>query len=218
LASELPPLPGADQDFTCAQLEWRDLQSGSQETVAGAVERAQRLVRGFGDRRMVFYGHCLGAIVAYELAVRLAREGLAGPEHLITAGAVGPHLYVAPDAHRLPTPKLRELLRVLKFPHCERLEGDATFQAERLAMLRRDFGAMASYEHQPSEPLDIPITAVSLRHDLWSYPLRTGSWQAHTKLRCDVVERPGDHFVPLREPAVLSEILRSLGARSVAAE
>jgi surfactin synthase thioesterase subunit len=115
--------------------------------------------------RTLFYGHCLGAIVAYEVALRLEREGRQAPDHLLVAGVVGPHLYVAPDAHKLPVEKLLELLGVLKYPLARRLRDDPGFRDERLGTIRADLEAMASYQYRPAAPLSLPITVISLWHD-----------------------------------------------------
>lgn len=216
-ASEFTVPPTAEREYRV--IEWRSpRERGTTRTVAAAVGSALLAGSDQLDVPFAFYGHCLGAIVAYELALRLQREGLPVPTHLVTAGAVGPHLYIAPDAHRLPVPKLFELLRVLKHPAVSRLESDSAFRLERLPLLRADFEAMASYEYVDGEPLGAPITAVSLRHDLWSYPLRTDTWRHHTACECHVVERAGDHYLPLREPDLIDDLLRASASGSVAAE
>ncbi|MFZ5894797.1 MAG: SDR family NAD(P)-dependent oxidoreductase [Myxococcota bacterium] len=200
-------------------IEWRSTQGGpAARTVAEGVEHAFAMLKSHLDTAFAFYGHCLGAIVAYELALRLQREGLPTPEHLITAGAVGPHLYVAPDAHRLPDAKLLELLRVLKHPVSGRLDVDSEFRTERLPLIRSDFEAMAAYHYSGGQLLDTPVSAISLRHDLWSYPLRTDSWRQHTAQRCEIVEHAGDHYLTLRQPELVDELLRASASRSVAAE
>jgi len=165
----------------------------------------------------IFHGQCVGAIVAYELALRLQREGLRVPEHLLVAGVVGPHMYVAPNAHKLPTDKLLELMRVVKYPFAARLENDPDFLRERIGMLRADLEAMASYQYQETELLRAPITAVSLRHDLWSYPLRTDTWKHHTEGGCEVVTWDGDHYYTLTGIERIHELVQSLTARAVAA-
>ena len=78
---------------------------------------------------------------------------------------------------------------------------------------------MAAYQYQPAEPLDAPITAVSLRHDLWSYPLRTDTWGLHTRARCEVVEWEGDHYFAMRHPERIHELLKrfAVGAAGDAA-
>jgi surfactin synthase thioesterase subunit len=125
---------------------------------------------------------------------------------------------VAPDAHKLPTEKLLELLSVLKYPLAERLKRDPGFQAARLAMIRADLEAMSAYQYQEGEPLDAPITAISMRHDLWSYPLRTESWRHHTKQRAEVVHWPGDHYYNMRHPEKIHELVCELARSSIAAE
>jgi surfactin synthase thioesterase subunit/acyl carrier protein len=213
------PLPAATSDFSYEAIEWRGkMPLGSVRSVAEMVSIAHEAVQGRLDGSAVLYGHCLGAIVAYELALRLQREERSVPAHLIVAGVVGPHLYVAPDAHKLPTEKLLELLSVLKYPFAERLKRDPAFQQARLGMIRADLEAMSAYQYQEGEPLDAPITAVSMRHDLWSYPLRTESWRHHTKQRAEVVHWPGDHYYNMRHPEKIHELVRELARSSVAAE
>src|SRR5262249_21636416 len=155
--------------------EWRGGAAGPPpRSLEEMVQHAyHEVLKAPAGESTIFYGHCLGAIVAYELALRLEREGRRAPEHLLVAGVVGPHLYVAPDAHKLPTEKLLELLGVLKYPFAQRLRDDPSFRGERLGTIRADLEAMASYQYRQAAPLGAPITAISLRHDLWSYPLRT---------------------------------------------
>ena len=213
------PLPGDTSDLRYEAVEWRGKGPlGSVRSVGEMVSIAHDAVQGRLDGSVVFYGHCLGAIVAYELSLRLEGEERSAPDHLIVAGVVGPHLYVAPDAHKLPTEKLLELLSVLKYPFAERLKRDPAFRQARLAMVRADLEAMSAYQYHPSEPLAAPITAVSMRHDLWSYPLRTESWRHHTKQRAEVVHWPGDHYYNMRHPEKIHELMRELTQSSVAAE
>jgi surfactin synthase thioesterase subunit len=75
-------------------------------------------------------------------------------------------------------------------------------------MIRADLEAMAGYQYRRSEPLHVPMTAVSLRHDLWSYPLRTDTWKAHTSAGCEVLEWEGDHYFPMRHPERILYVLK----------
>jgi hypothetical protein len=53
---------------------------------------------------------------------------------------------------------------------------------------------------------------------LWSYPLRTDTWTLHTRARCDVVEWEGDHYVAMRHPERIHELLMrsAVGSRDSA--
>jgi len=218
-AEEFPLPKSADPDLVYRAVEWRGKGPlGSVRSVQQAVDLAYDDIAPHLEGSFVFYGHCLGAIVAYELALRLQREHRRVPEHLIVAGVVGPHLYVAPDAHQLPTEKLLELLGVLKYPFAERLARDPAFLAARIGVLRADLEAMSHYQYREGELLDAPITAISMRHDLWSYPLRTETWRYHTQQRADVVHWEGDHYFNMRHPDRVHELVRDFAVNSAAAE
>jgi surfactin synthase thioesterase subunit len=182
------------------------------------VQHAYDAIGGDLDQPTIFFGQCLGSIVAYELTLRLQEEGRHVPEHLLVAGVVGPHLYVAPDAQSLPSNKLVELLSVLKYPFIDRLRHEPEFVAARLDGIRADLEAMATYEYRKRELLTMPVTAICLRHDLWSYPLRTESWKEHTQERCQVVEWEGDHYYALQHPERVHELARSFLPSAIAAE
>jgi surfactin synthase thioesterase subunit len=217
-ADEFPLPNNTEPDLVYTAIEWRSMAGPTlTRTVDEMVDCAHAAITiaDTRDRRMIFYGHCLGAIVAYELALRLQREGLRAPDHLLVAGVVGPHMYVAPDAHKLPTDKLIELLGVLKYPFADRLKHDPAFLNDRIGMIRADLEAMAVYQYQETDALGIPITAISLRHDLWSYPLRTDTWKHHTRDRCDVVQWDGDHYVNMRHPERIHELVRSIALSAV---
>jgi surfactin synthase thioesterase subunit/NAD(P)-dependent dehydrogenase (short-subunit alcohol dehydrogenase family)/acyl carrier protein len=207
-ANEFPLPVHTGPELVYTAIEWHGAAGPTlTRTVDEMVDCAHAAVRERPDRRVIFYGHCLGAIVAYELALRLQKEGLRVPDHLLVAGVVGPHLYVAPDAHKLPTDKLIELLSVLKYPFAARLKQDRAFLNDRIAMIRADLEAMAVYQYRETDALGIPITAVAMRHDLWSYPLRTDTWKHHTRARCDVVHWDGDHYVNMRHPDRIHELV-----------
>lgn len=218
LASEVPLPRAKDGVGRYVPVEYRGNQ---QEAIATRIDHMVDLAYvALADSvtpSCVFYGQCLGAAVAYELVLRLEREGRATPGHLIVAGAVGPHLYVAPNAHRLPTEKVLELLSVIEHPHVAELRSNEEFRTRRMPSLRGDLEAMATYQYESQEPLTTPITAISQRLDLWSYPLRTESWMLHTAAACQVIEWPGSHYASFHQPERVHELVRGL-AHSKAAE
>src|SRR5690242_12788229 len=59
-----------------------------------------------------FFGHSLGALIAFETARRLTASGAAGPVHVFAAACRSPWATPAgPDLHTLPTGALIERLR-----------------------------------------------------------------------------------------------------------
>jgi surfactin synthase thioesterase subunit len=209
-------VPASSASFTYAAMDMRG-PGRPPRTVREMVDRALAAYED-SPRPTLFYGHCIGSIVAYELSRRLEREGRATPVHLVVAGTVGPHLYIAPDAYAVPEPKLLELLHVLKYPYAARLRDDSAFRRERLPLVRADLEAMSEYQYLEGDPVSVPITAIALRHDLWSYPLRTSTWGQHTSCGVQLLEWPGDHYVPMAAPERVGEVIEALAQRSAAAE
>jgi surfactin synthase thioesterase subunit/NAD(P)-dependent dehydrogenase (short-subunit alcohol dehydrogenase family)/aryl carrier-like protein len=214
-ADEWPlPMPEggvAADGVTYEVIDWRGGPHARPTSVAEMVDTAYSAVAARSGERLAFYGQCLGGIVAYELALRLQDEGKPGPEHLVITGAVPPHIYIAPNGHMLSTEKILELLRVLEFPQIDRLERDPEFLAERIDGIRADLKAMSTYRYQHRPPLNIPITVVALRLDLWCYSsYRLLAWAYHTARKCEVVEWHGAHYHTVRHPELIHDLLRSV--------
>jgi len=69
-------------------------------------------VADLADRRFAFFGHSLGALVAFEVARGLRRQGSAMPECLWVAGAEGPRTRaVRHRLHDLPEAEFIQALR-----------------------------------------------------------------------------------------------------------
>ncbi|MFB8280471.1 thioesterase II family protein [Nocardia colli] len=69
----------------------RDEHFGSYERLA--VHLAEEL-RSLLSTPYAFFGHCSGALPAFETAVRLEELGLPAPEVLVVSGQVAPHASV----------------------------------------------------------------------------------------------------------------------------
>ena len=67
------------------------------------------------DKPYAFFGHCLGAILMYEIARRLQAETGSRPLCLFASGASAPHLYLTPPLFGQPTEKFLEALRLVNF-------------------------------------------------------------------------------------------------------
>ncbi len=116
------------------------------------------------DRPFAFFGHSLGALVAFELARRLRAYGRE-PAHLIVAGFRAPNLPNRnPVLHHLSDKELMEALT--------RYEGASRVGIENaqlleilLQMLRADFRVNETYIYASQLRLSCPITAVAGTRD-----------------------------------------------------
>jgi surfactin synthase thioesterase subunit len=111
------------------------------------------------DRPFALFGHSLGAIIAYELARRLADSGVGPPLCLFVSARRMPFLPARrPPIYNLPDDQL--------LAHIEQLNGtsfnllrEPSLLSALLPCLRADFELNDSYSPSPGRPLSIPISA-----------------------------------------------------------
>jgi medium-chain acyl-[acyl-carrier-protein] hydrolase len=146
------------------------------------------------DVPFAFFGHSLGATVAFEVARRLRAMGGPQPLHLFASGRTAPHLPMEdPPVHALPEPEfVAELRRLGGTP--EEVLGNADLMSILLPLLRADFGLSETYEHTPGDPLDLPITGYGGVRDERVEPERVSAWRQHTRAGFREVMFPGGHF------------------------
>nr|SCO70311.1 Type II thioesterase [Streptomyces argillaceus] len=161
------------------------------------------------QRPYAFFGHSMGAVVAYETARVLAEFDLVTPRRLILSGRGAPSL--KPRAS-------------------DRLEGDAALIAEIrrlggtgsrvlddpellemvLPTLRADYGALSRYRWLPGPPLDVPLTVMVGTADPVVPVDDARGWLAHSTRPGELLTFDGGHFyLDTRLPSV-AEALRTL--------
>jgi medium-chain acyl-[acyl-carrier-protein] hydrolase len=154
-----------------------------------------------------FFGHSMGALLAFLVTQRLMAAGKPAPHHLIVAGRRAPHL---PDpfepAHRLPEPQFIARLRRLNgtppeiFQHADLME-------ILLPMLRADFGISETYQHKPTLPLSCPLTVLGGTRDPMATRDELCAWAAHSPDGMTMHMFDGDHFfIRSAQAAVLHRV------------
>lgn len=164
------------------------------------IQRIGPLVRAlasasYGPKPFAFFGHSMGAIVAFELARELRRRGMRQPFHLFVSAHEPPWLMKHRDAprHLLPDPELIEELRKLSGTD-EELFADPSFLEPFLPALRADFELLETYSYSPEDPLSCPITAIGGEQDpeVDNHHLVAWRQQSSSDFGCYIY--PGGHF------------------------
>lgn len=158
------------------------------------VERvAEGLAPAF-DRPFAFFGHSMGALVAFELARRLRRDGKPQPVHLFVSGHGAARLPDRnPPLHPLPEGEFVARVRELNGTPDQVLEHPELRQIV-VPILRADFAVCETYEYHADTPLACGITALGGLGDPYVTRADLDGWREETSGPFSVRVFPGDHF------------------------
>lgn len=191
-------LPG--RGVRMAEPPLTDLES----MVGGIAESINR----YSDRPFAFFGHSMGALIAFEVSRELRRESWREPLHLFVSGREAPHVASKdPPYHRLPDTELVGVLRDLDGTPREVLEEPALMQVV-LPRLRADFQLLETYAYRDETPLRCAITALGGTGDATVRRENLESWRAQTTGRFTLRMIEGDHFFLHEAPSVMLSCLR----------
>jgi pyochelin biosynthesis protein PchC len=161
------------------------------------------------DRPLVFFGHSMGAIIAYETALRFEAAGVP-VAHLVASGRRAPSRYRPETVHLRGDEGILTELRVLRGTDSALLD-DPEMQALILPALRTDYRAIETYRHAPDLRLErTPVTALTGDADPRTTIDEARSWSAHTAAAFDLRVLPGDHFFALSRPEAVVPVLAGL--------
>jgi medium-chain acyl-[acyl-carrier-protein] hydrolase len=175
------------------------------------VESLESTLQPCLDKPFAFFGHSLGALIAYETARKMqsTRSGL--PFHLFASACRAPHIpKKTPDIHQLSDPEFIEEIKQYKgipesvLQHRELME-------LMLPILRADFTLNEVYSHTPGPPLDCPICAYCANEDPGIQIKDMEKWQNHTTSDFLLRLFPGGHFYIFDNPKqVIQSIIEDI--------
>jgi medium-chain acyl-[acyl-carrier-protein] hydrolase len=143
----------------------------------------------------VLFGYSLGALIAYELAHRLARLATPQPTHLLVAAQRGPSMpYIDQPIFHLPDAEFVSRLqsRYNRIPR-QVLE-EKELLARYLPLLRADFSLVENYRYRAKERLACPVSVFGGYHDVRVTRPQLDAWSLETSNKCTIHMIPGDHF------------------------
>jgi medium-chain acyl-[acyl-carrier-protein] hydrolase len=140
-----------------------------------------------------FFGHSMGALIAFALTRELRRLGLPQPCHLLVSARAAPHL-IRPAARLHQLPDAEFLREVATFT---RPVPDRKFEQELLTLmlptLRADVTLCETYLPEVEPPLSMPIAAFGGMWDGGITRSELAAWRAHTRGAFSLWQFPGDH-------------------------
>jgi medium-chain acyl-[acyl-carrier-protein] hydrolase len=148
---------------------------------------------GFSGR-FAFFGHSMGALLAYEMTRRLAEQSGPLPEALVIACWQAPHLRTHwPKKHTLADDAFVAELRRMGGTPPEVL-ANAKLLAHVLPITRGDFRLTEEWIPPTAPPLPLPIHVIGGDNDLQIPVESLSAWAKHTTVEATIDLLPGGHF------------------------
>lgn len=168
------------------------------------------------DRPFAFFGHSMGALVAWSLACSLQRMEAGSPARLFVSGCTPPQVRdeTATQFHTAPDDELIERLRSWRATP-EAVLADAELMNLLLPVIRADLAVVETYRFRAGPLLNCPVSAFGGTED---EPVGNASlprWGELTAAGFDLRMFDGDHFfLHSARSAVIEEIAGRISAAS----
>lgn len=181
------------------------------ESIPPLVEGLVEAIGASLSGSFAFFGHSLGATVAFETARALRRAGLPQPMALGVAAARAPQL-------PWPHPPLRDLDDLPLLHEVQRRYGsvppvmleDRELREMLLPILRADLRLVETYQYEDGPPFAFPIVAFGGERDHMVGRPEIEAWAAQTTGAFRSRFLPGGHLFPADHPATILADLRNL--------
>ncbi|MGK5554475.1 thioesterase II family protein [Actinomadura kijaniata] len=151
-----------------------------------------------------FFGHSMGAIVAFEVARRLETP----PPVLIVSGRRAPSRSRQEGAHPMGDRELLDEMARLGGTDARLLDSPA-FVRMILPVARGDYQAIDTYRYEPGPPLDCPIVVLAGDADPLTPVEDALAWREHGTRGGDAFVFPGGHFFLDDHLERVAEIIRT---------
>lgn len=166
---------------------------------------AAQLQEHAGTRRIHLYGHCAGAVIAYQVARRLKSDRLA---HLVVSAHQSPDRIPDTAAWRLPRDAFIDQVREDGYLPPE-IAADAELFDLVEPALRADYQAIECHTGTP-EVIDVPILALLGREEHSVAVEDVTSWAAWTTAEFRLTVVPGGHNLLTEEAERVASAIREI--------
>jgi surfactin synthase thioesterase subunit len=168
------------------------------------------LAAEWDGRPYALFGHSMGALLGYRIAVEMARRGWPGPS-LVAASGWAPSGIEPSTRELFASSSDEEIVAAMRalgsLP--DQISDDVELLAFAVRAMRADAAACASYVDDGAV-LDCPIVAYAGRSDPLLVPAAMRSWASRTPQYLGCRELTGGHFFIYRHAGVITADLAEL--------
>ncbi|WP_066368541.1 thioesterase II family protein [Herbidospora mongoliensis] len=162
------------------------------EDISTLADQIHEALRPWTDRPLALFGHSMGAVLAFELTLRMEKEGLR-PLALYASGRRAPSTYRAENVHLRGDAGVISELKRLNGTAGNFLDDDELLRMV-LPATRADYRAIETYRCAPGAVVQTPIVALTGDDDPKTTEDEARAWSAHTKGGFDLRVFRGGHF------------------------
>jgi len=162
------------------------------DDIGTLADQVHQALRGWDDRPLTFFGHSMGALVAFEVARRFERDG-GGPVRLFASGRRAPSRFRDENVHQRDDDGIIAEIKSMSGTD-DRLLGDEELIRMILPALRGDYRAVETYRCPPDATVSCPVTALVGDRDPKTLVGEARDWEKHTTAGFDLRIFPGGHF------------------------
>jgi medium-chain acyl-[acyl-carrier-protein] hydrolase len=180
------------------------------------VEVLGRELTPYFHKPFAFFGHSMGALIAFELTRWLRRNKQTLPAHLFVSGRRAPQIpeAIEPSWH-LPEEQFIERVRQLNGTPQEVLQHPELMQL-LIPLLRADFAVCETYEYHAEPPVECALTVFGGDEDAEAPREYLTPWREHTSAKFKLHMLRGDHFfvqtAHVESVRIIAEELESVGS------
>lgn len=190
------------------EVRWRERAANEVSEIVVPLAMA---IRAAKYENLTLFGHSMGALIAFEVAREMRRNGWPQPLHLFVSGSRAPQEQSSgPPIHTLSEDDFLDRVRRLGGIPDEVL-AHVQFMDMLLPVLRSDIRMDETYRYEPEPPLDCGISVYIGAYDPEVSLEQARAWQAQCRGSFELEVFPMGHWwSPACEEAILQEIASRL--------
>jgi surfactin synthase thioesterase subunit len=179
------------------------------EDIGPLADAVADVLESSAELPTAFFGHSMGAIVAFEVARRLEQRGSAGcPVLLFASGRRAPSRHRDESVHRRTDDGVIAEIEQLGGTDA-RVLADPELLRMILPAIRGDYRAIETYRCAPGPPLGCAVTVLVGDDDPRTTLDEAGAWREHTSGPFDLRVFPGGHFYLTSHAEAVTEAVRT---------
>lgn len=192
-----PLAPRFSPDTDVVSLQYPGRQDRRNEPCVEDIETLADLltdeIAALSDKPTVFFGHSMGAVLAFETAYRLEQRGTRAPRSVIASGRRGPSTRRDEEVHKQDDNGMISELKKLNGTDTA-IFGDEELLRMAMPAIRNDYRAIETYTCDPDRRVSAPIVVLTGTDDPKTTLEEANVWKQHTDGGFRLREFTGGHF------------------------